>query len=798
MLSDLRLAFRALDKSRAFAAIAIITLATGIGGTTAMFSALRALVVVPFQYPNPDQLVMVWSGDYWPLSSADFKDLHEKSTSFADFGCYTPRTANVGSEKPEAVSSVVCTSGVLRAFGVRPKLGRWLEPADDEKGAAPVAVISHALWQKSFGGDPGLIGRAVRIDENNVTIVGILPASFEFSGPWVRMDTIDVFLPLSLKDDTTRHNHWLCGIARLRAGVSVGAADAEIKALGAQLSKQYPDTNTNKKFLVGSLHYFMTRDLSSRVWMLFGAVSLVLLVACANVASMLLARNAQRQGEFSLRVALGATRGAIARLALAESGVLAIGGAGVGLAFALGGMHLLRAIEPIGEARRAAIAFDTPTLFFALAATLLVSLLAGLPPAWAAIRTSTAAIVRDGGRSAAGSRARHRLLRGLIIAQVTVAFVLANIAALFSSSYLKLLAENNALASENVLSGALNLNGARYDKSEDRARFWKQLAERLELLPGVSAVGLTSKLPLEGGSNTNALVNDEVYDPAQQRLLVERSSVTPGYLGAMGLTIVKGRNLQPLDSEGEITGVVVNRKMVEKAWPNKDPLGELIRGNNPGKPWYQSRVVGVVEDVRQWGAESEAQPEMYGLPRDIWGARAYVIVRSPLPASQLTPLVRREIAALDGELALTNVRTMNDVVHDATKSSRAVAGMVNVFMVTALGLVAVGIYGTLSYHVLQRTREIGVRMAMGAVYRDIFHLVLGQASIWVGLGISIGVVGTLALSSVLHATVYGMGRLPVLPLLLAAGAVGLAALVACWAPAHHAARMNPLVALRAD
>ena len=798
MKSDFRLAFRALDKSRAFAAIAILTLATGIGGTTAMFSALRALVMVPFQYPSPDQLVMVWSGDYWPLSSADFKDLLEKSTSFTDFGAYAPRTANVGSGKPEAVSSVVCTSGVLRAFGVRPELGRWLEAADDAKGAAPVALISHALWVKSFGGDPGLIGRAVRIDGNDVTVVGVLPAAFEFSGPWVRMDTIDVFLPLSLQDDSVRHSHWLCGIARLRSGVSVGSADAEIKALGVQLSKQYPDSNTNKKFLVGSLRHFMTRDLSSRVWMLFGAVSLVLLVACANVASLLLARNAQRQGEFSLRVALGATRGAITRLALAESGVLALGGAGAGLAFALGGMHLLRVIEPIGEARRAAIGFDAPTVLFALAATLLVALLAGLPPAWAANRTSTAAIVRDGGRSAAGSRARHRLLRGLIIAQVTVAFVLANVAALFSSSYLKLLAENNPIASENVLSGALNLNGTRYEKSEDRARFWKQLAERLEVLPGVSAVGLTSKLPLEGGSNTNALVNDEVYDPALQRFLVERSSVTPGYLRAMGLAIVKGRDLQLLDGEGEITGVVVNRTMVEKAWPKKNPIGELIRGNNPGKPWYQSRVVGVVEDVRQWGAESEAQPEMYGLPRDIWGSRVFVIVRSARPASQLTPLVRREIAALDGELALTNVRTMNAVVHDATKSSRAVAGMVNLFMLTALGLVAVGIYGTLSYHVLQRTREIGVRLAMGAVYRDIFRLVLGQASLWVVLGISLGVAGTLALSSALHATVYGMDRLPVLPLVLAAGAVGLAALAACWVPAHHAARMNPLVALRAD
>ena len=273
--------------------------------------------------------------------------------------------------------------------------------------------------------------------------------------------------------------------------------------------------------------------------------------------------------------------------------------------------------------------------------------------------------------------------------------------------------------------------------------------------------------------------------------------MTPGYFAAMGLTLVKGRNLQPLDGEGEITGVVVNRKMVEKAWPNKDPLGELMRGNNPGKPWYQSRVVGVVEDVRQWGAENEAQPEMYTMPKDIWGARVHVIIRSPRSAAELTQMLRREIAALDGELALTNVRTMNDVVRDATKGNRAVAGMVNLFMLTALGLVAVGIYGTLSYHVLQRTREIGVRMALGAIYRDIFRLVLGQASIWVVLGIAIGVAGTLALSSVLHATVYGMGGLPMLPLLLAAGAVGLAALVACWVPAHHAARMNPTVALRA-
>jgi predicted permease len=389
-------------------------------------------------------------------------------------------------------------------------------------------------------------------------------------------------------------------------------------------------------------------------------------------------------------------------------------------------------------------------------------------------------------------------LRGLIVAQVMVAFILANVAALFSSSYLKILEENNRLSSEHVLTAALHLNGERYEKEEAQVLFWQQLVERIAPLPGVSAVGLTSKLPLNGGSNTNALVNDEVYDPTVRRISVERSSITPGYFAAMGLTLVKGRNLEPADAEGEITGVVVNRKMVEKAWPDKDPLGELMRGNNPGKPWYQARVVGVVEDVRQWGVEAEVQAEMYAMPKNIWGQQVFLIVRSPQAVAGLAPLIRREVAALDPELALTNVRTMEAVVRDAADGNRAIASLVNFFMAAALGLVAVGLYGTLSYHVLQRTREIGVRLAMGAMQRDILRLVFVQGSRWVGIGVVLGVAGTVALSFVLSSLVYGMDRWAMSPLALATVAVGLAALLACWLPARRAAALDPLVALRAE
>ena len=799
MLSDLRLSLRTLAKARGFTLVAILTLAVGIGSTTAIFSALQALVISPLHYPAADRLVHVWSGDGWPLSTADFLDLRSQSSSYTTFGCYQRQSVNVGRENAQAVNSVSGTADVLKAFGVKPALGRFFEPTDDAIGTPPVVILSHALWQQLFAGDPQAIGRPLRINGSDSTVVGVMPAGFEFLGPWGRTTEPQLWLPFAIDEKKAqRDSHFLLGIARLREGATVTSADAEIKTIGRRLTQLYPNSNTRKEFLVRPLYFEVTKGIGQQVWMLFGAVVLVLLVACGNVASMLLARSTRRQGEFAVRVALGASRGDLVKLALTESMVLALAGALCGIGLAYGGTEVLRVIAPVTAARKAAISLNAGALAFALGATVLTALLAGLPPAFAAMRTSLANIMRSDARGAVGSRSRHHMLRVLIIAQVALAFILANGAVLFSTSYLKIVEENRLLDTDAVLAAQVALRGDRYKENADRVRFWYALVERLQGLPGVTKAGITSKLPLEGGSNTNALINDQTYDPTQRRMSVERSSVTEDYFEAMGLRLVKGRNLRAEDRTGDVRGVVVNQALVAKAWPNKDPLGEIMRANQPEKPWFVVRVVGVVEDVKQWGADATVQPEMYTTPEDHWGNSINIIVRSPLPVAQLVPLLRRELAAMDSELALKDVRTMRDVVATATQGQRAVAGLVNFFMATALGLVAVGLYGTLSYHVQQRTREIGVRVAIGAMKGDIVRLVFGQGSRWVALGLVLGLGGSMALSSALKSLVYRMEGLTAPPLLLATAAVGIAAIVACWLPARRAARLDPLDALRAE
>ena len=800
MLSNLRLSLRTLAHSRGFAFIAILTLAVGIGATTAIFSALQALVISPFSYPAADRLVHVWSGNGWPLSPADQADLRKDTASYTDFGVYSPQNYNVGQENAQAVNGVSGTAGVLHAFGVKPALGRWFEDTDDAVGAPPVVILSDSLWRQLFAGDPGALGKRIRLNGKDAEVVGVMPAGFEFVSPWMRTTDVRLWTPriFDEKEIKQRDSHYLLGIARLKDGVAITTADAEVKTIGKRLTALYPDSNTRKEFLVRSLHEEMTRDLGKQVWLLFGAVSLVLLVACGNVASMLLARSARRQGEFGVRIALGASGGSLMKLALTESLVLALAGALLGVLLAYGGVEVLRVIAPVSDARKAAIALNAPALAFGLAATALTALLAGLPPAFAAMRTSLAGVIRSDARGAVGSRSRHHMLRGLIIAQVALAFVLANGAVLFSSAYLKVVSETAVLATDEVLVTRVSLNGPRYDEDAAQDRFWYEFVGRVQALPGVTKAAITSKLPLEGGSNTSALVNDETYDPTKPRMQVERSSVTDDYFATMGLRLLKGRNLSPEDRTGEIRGVVVNQACVDKAWPNKEPLGEIMRANQAEKPWYVVRVVGVVENVKQWSATAEVQPEMYTTPEGHWGRSFHLVVRSSLPLTQMAPLLRRELAAIDGELALKDMRTMRQVVDGATQSQRAVAGLVNFFMAVALGLVAVGLYGTLSYHVQQRTREIGVRVALGAMKGEIVKLVFAQGSRWVGIGLALGLGGSIGLSFALKSIVYRMEGITMLPLALAMVAVGFAAMLACWIPAWRAAKLDPLEALRAD
>jgi len=800
MFSDLLFSFRNLKKTPGFSVIAILTLAVGIAAVVSIFAALRTLVLQPFEYPDSHEMVQVWSGDGWPLSPADFLDLHEKADSFESFGVYNPQTFNVGAENAQAVRGVRSTHGVLPTYAIKPMTGRWLEEGDSIEGAEPVAVISYGLWQRLFGGRTDLLNDTIRLNGSNVTVVGIMPKGFEFAGPWIRADACDLWLPLSLESDKNRRgSHWLSGVARLKEGRTPESADAEIKTIGKELSELYPNTNFRKKFLVRTLHYEMTKDIGEYVWLLFASVGVILLVACSNVASMLLSRGAQRQGEFGVRVALGATKVNLLRLAFAESLVLAIMGAVIGVFLAYGGIEIIKSIAPVSVARKEAMALDGPVLLFALAATGLTALAAGLPPVFVAMKTSVATILRNDARGSIGSRSRNYLLRTLVIAQIALAFVLANCAVLFSGSYYEILENNKLITTDRVLTAGITFQGERYNEEDARIQAWEEIEQKLAALPGARSAGITTKLPLEGGSNTNGLIKDQVYDPSQQRIQIEFSSVTEGYFETLGVKLLQGRNLNKSDiaTENGLRGVVINKTFADRAWPGENPLGEVIRANVPEDPWYTATVVGVVEDTRQWGADQPIQPEMYTMPKGHWGRHVNVLIRSSQPANHLIPMLREVIDGVNPELALENVRTMDQVVGDATKGERTMAGLVNSFMGIALGLVAVGLYGTLSYTILLRTREIGVRRALGASGGEISRLVLRQGAIWVAIGLLIGLGGAFGLSKVLESMVFGMEGITLAPLVLAVAVIGVAAIVACWVPATRAARLDPLVALNA-
>jgi putative ABC transport system permease protein len=798
MLSDLRYAFRQLRKAPGFAAVAILTLALGIGGSTVFYGALRALVIDPLPYPQAERLVQLWSGPQWPLSVPDYFDIKESATAFEEFGAYAPRRANLGGERPQSVPAVVATSGVLRAFGIAPQLGRLLAPADEEPGAAPVAVIGHSLWRSAFNADPAVVGRTVPLDGGMVTIVGVMPARFEFAAPWMRTTDCQLWKPLSLpRSSRDRGSHWMCVVGRLKPEATLGAASSEIKAIGIRLTAAYPDSNTNKPFLLKTLHEEMTDNVKGSTWLLFGAVLLVLLIACSNVASMFLAHGALRQGELGVRTAIGATRFQIFRLVLCESLLIALAGTVLGVLLADLASGPLAAFLPAGDSRKAAALPEIHAVLFASGLAVVSTLLAGIPAAWAGTRAGIADVLRSGGRGAAGSPIRHHLLRGLIVGQIVVAFMLVNAAALFATSYLKIRAANRDLSSEQVLSIEMSPRGPRYGSGQQRAAFFERLVETVRALPGVSAAATASKLPLEGGNNGSILVDDQAYDLTTKRPLTEFSGVTPGYFDAVGIRLLRGRTLRPEDTVAGNLGVVVNKTLADKCWPGQDPLGRIVRADDPTPSWTAT-VVGVVENVRQWGATEEPQPEIYWGPERAGGEKVFLVVRSEQPAAQLTETLRHAVAGLDPDLPFARVRTLEGVVRDATYGQRVLVWLVSVFMGLALLLVAIGLYGTLSYLIRQRTREIGIRLALGAAPSSIGRLVIAQGLRWVLTGSVLGIAGAYAAATMLRSLLWGIA--PFNPATLAAGLVLIVAvcLLACWLPSRRATRVDPLVALRAE
>jgi putative ABC transport system permease protein len=798
---DVRYGLRILSKNPGFTVVAALTLGLGIGATSTLFGVFEPLVLDPFPYPRSDRIAYVWSNDGGPLSAPDFRDFCEQSTSFTHLGVYWQRRFNLGLDTPAPAYAALCTAGVLRAFGMAPAQGRWIEESDERPGAAPVAVLSHALWRRTFAADPAALGRTIRLDGREFTVVGIMPAEFEFSSPRPGSHDCELWVPFSpMEHDAYRGDHWLIGVGRLKDGVTVEAADAEAKTIGKRLAQIYPDTNLRAPFLVRSLWRQATENAVSGVLLLSGAVLLLLFVACANVASLLLARGTQRQGEFGVRLALGGRRRDVVRLLLSESLLLALLGSGVGIILARGGLHLMRHVIPsvlVTEARREALELNGPVLVFAVALAGITAVLFGLLPALTAVRTPVVETLKGEGRSQTGSRLRHRFLRHLVAGQIALALVLGNVAVLLFSSYRSVLEANRDLATDQVVTAEVALRGDRYAPADARQNFWQDLLGRIRTLPGVTNAAITTKIPLEGGNSTDILVDEEVYDPALRRTDAEQSYISPEYFAAVGIPLLRGRSPGPEDARGPGTAVAVNQTLANKYWPGQDPIGRRVRSNS-AQPWFQAVVVGVVGDVRQWGAEQPVLPEMYFPYALRHQDSVTLIVRTSGDAQAQIPLLRSVVAALDSDLPLANVRTMKEVVGKSTGPRRFLTQLVGVFMAVTLALAMVGIYGTLSYTVSQRQREIGVRMALGALRRDVLKFIARQAGVWVLAGLAIGLAATTALSFLLRSAAYGVD--PLDPRLLALGlvVVGGAAAVACLFPARRAARIDPMAALRCE
>ncbi|MFC1761128.1 ABC transporter permease [Planctomycetota bacterium] len=804
--NDIKFAARQLQKNLGFTVIAVLTLGLGIGATTTLFSVFKAWVFDPFPYPEADRIVHVWSNidkdGEGPLSPGDYCDIRDQNKCFASIGAYTLGRVDLGGDKPESIYAVHGTAGLLPVFGKQPILGRFLDEADEENAnAAPVAVISHRLWQRLFTGDQDVLGKTLRLNQQNTAVVGVMPADFEFHTARQGGRSYDIWMPRQIRSQNRGAQSLLC-MARLKPEVSFDAARAAIKIIGARLATDYPETNQGKPLALRSHHKEITRHSQSGMGLLFATVGLLLLIACANVASMLLAHGAKRQAEFSLRQALGARRSDMFRLLLSESFLVAFFGNACGILIAILGLAFVKRFIPataVIASVRDGLQLEGSILLFSMGLAILTAFLFGLLPAFSAAQSKVMRSMNETGRSHAGSRARQRFLRTLVVGQIALVLTIANGAILLSQSYVNVMQINQPIRSDQVLTASIQLRGERYKEAPARQQFWEKLTTKVGALAGVRSAAINTNMPLEGSFSCFISRHEKPFDRSiiRSQPLAEISYVSSDYLTSMGIPLLHGRAPEARDNEGQFKGVAVNRTLANTLWPGQDPIGKLLKPFIPN-PFFEARVVGVVEDVRQWGAEVPALPQIY-LP--FASGRMHgstLVVRTPTstPTATMVPSLRQALSQIDPDLLLVNVRTMKQVVDQSTSGRRFYTFSTNAFMSIALIIAIVGIYGTLSYTLTQQKREIAVRQAVGALPHHILTHIMKQTGTWLILGLTLGLGGTVALSIFLRSLVYNISALHPTSLLVGAGFITLIVCLACFAPIRRIVKTDPVEALR--
>jgi predicted permease len=800
LLRDLGYGLRQIGRRPFFSIAIILTLAIGIGPNVAIFSALKAVMLEPLPYHEPSRLVQVWQTDIdgrWrqPFAWPDFQEIREQSESFEAFGVMTPRNYNVGGEEPQRVRGVTLTADALSVWGIPPAHGRLLTEEEVEHEAR-VVVLADSLWKRSFDGDPAIVGESVPINGDSFQVVGIMPPEFEFFSPWTEGEQIELWTPLVIPEWAHRGSHWLLSIARLKPGVNWRGAEAEIRAIAATLQPEYPDTNTRTQVWILPFFFSVIGGMSGQFLILITAVGFVLLTACANVGSMLLARGADRKTEVAIRGSLGAGKRRILTQLLTEAGLLSVIAGIAGVVLALWSVDLIKSIMPADVPRAHSIAVDSGVLLFAVIVTLVTGLLFGLAPALIAARTDIASTLREGSGTVTATKRRNRMLRLLAVGQIGVAFLLANGAILLFTSYRNVLNIPFSFDTENVITTRIALPGDRYEGEEPKIVFWERLLEQLQAMPGVEHAAVTTKLPMEGGNNASILTEGETHDPQARRRLVERSYVSPGYFDAMGIPLLAGRVFEPGEEQSEQRMILVNQTLVDRYFAHTDPIGQVIRQNS-AEPEWTATIIGVVADVPQWGPIYPALCEWYApFPTRPYGD-SHLIVRSTRSPEALMPAIQEAVLELDPDLALSAPRTMGTVLREATGGRQFLMTMISLAVI-AVFLAMAGIFGTMAHNVAQRTREIGVRVAFGAHRRRIMGMVLREGLLLDIAGLGLGALLMFLFALILRSQLYGVGPVNLVYGAVAALLLVLVTVAATVLPALRASRVDPMEALRVE
>jgi putative ABC transport system permease protein len=802
LLHDLRYAARLQRKNPGFTIIAVIALALGIGANTAIFSVVNTVLLRPLPYKDPERLVMVWEDATkhgYPRdtpAAANFVDWRDQSQVFEGMAAIADTSFNLtGSGEPERLEGRRVSANMFPLLGVEPQIGRVFTAAEDQPGAQRVVLLSHALWQRRFGGDPGIVGQSLTLNGETYVVVGVMPARFKFPSS---DDQAWVPIAFTQEEAGNRNTHYLEVLARLKSGVSLSQAQSEMSTIAARLQQQYPQQNADLGAVVQPLHEHLVGDIKPALLVLLGAVGLVLLIACANVANLLLARAAVRQKEIAVRVALGARRWRLIRQFLTESVLLSTLGGLVGLAIAYGGMVLLKAFIPENISQARAISIDLKVLSFTLLVSVATGLIFGLTPAIQAARFNQIETLKEGGRDAATGGGGKRLRGLLVMAEVAISLVLLIGAGLLINSFLRLRNVDPGFRAENLLTMKIVLPEPKYEEMERRSAFYTELIQRVQSLAGVRSAALTTNLPLyRQGNSIGINIEGRPAPPPGQELIVVTRIISPGYFDTMSIPLLRGRQLTDQDTETTPNVVVISETMARRFWPGEDAVGRRIAVGRIRSPADWVQVIGVAKDVRQFELNAEPKPQMYLTHRQFgfFDLRDLVVKTDVDPAS-LAATVRKAVWEIDKDQPVSNIQTMEQILADSIARQRFSMMLLAIFAAVALVLAAVGIYGVMSYSVAQRTHEIGIRMALGAQTGAVLKLAVGYGMKLVMAGIVIGLIAAFALTRVMSTLLFGVTAtdpttFALISLLLIAVAV-----LASYLPARRATRVNPIIALR--